>query len=68
MNHNLTRAEQVATEQANEMRRKLEHLTPAQMGWPGLTAEELIASEYQCWLEEEQRLERSGDFEAEAAR
>jgi hypothetical protein len=58
MNDNLSRAERHATEQANEMRRKLEHLTPAQMGWPGLTAEELIASEYRCWLDEELEEER----------
>jgi hypothetical protein len=35
------------------MARQLEHLTPAQLGFPGLTAEELIASEYQCWVNEE---------------
>jgi len=46
MNDNLTRAEQVATEQANEMRRNLEHSTLAELGWPVLTAEELIALEY----------------------
>ena len=51
MNDNLTRAEQVAIEQSNEMRRKLEHSTPAQLGWPDLTAEELIATEYQCSIE-----------------
>ena len=45
-NDNLTRAEQVATKQANEMRRKLEHSTPAELGWPSLAAEELIALEY----------------------
>jgi hypothetical protein len=53
MNDNLTRAERVATEQANEMRRQLEHSTPAELGWPGLTAEQLIAAEYKCWLVEE---------------
>ena len=51
MNDNLTRAEQVAIEQSNEMRRKLEDSTPAQLGWPDLTAEELIAAEYQCSLD-----------------
>jgi hypothetical protein len=43
----------LATEQASEMRRKLEHLTPAQLGFPGMTADELIASEYRCWLDAE---------------
>jgi hypothetical protein len=32
MNDNLTLAEQVATEQANEVRRKLEQSTPAEPG------------------------------------
>lgn len=45
-----SRAERVARDAAAEMRRQLEHCTPADMGWPALTAEELIASEYQCWL------------------
>jgi hypothetical protein len=53
---NMTRAEQAAREQANKMRRKIESgLTPAQMGWPNMTAEALIESEYQCWLLAEQR-------------
>ena len=43
---NLTRAEQVATEQADEMGRKLAQSTPAELGWPSLTAEEFIALEY----------------------
>jgi hypothetical protein len=48
------RAVRVADEQANEMRRKLEGgLTPAFIGWPGLTAEELIESEWRCWFSEE---------------
>jgi hypothetical protein len=42
----------LADEMAAQMRRNLEVLTPAQMGWPGLTAEELIAAERQCWLDE----------------
>jgi len=53
MNDNLSPAERMAAEQANEMGRKLEHCTPAQLGWPGSSAEELIASEYRCWLMEE---------------
>jgi hypothetical protein len=57
MTDNMTRAEQVAREQANEMRRKIESgLTPAQMGWPNMTAEAIIASEYQQWLLAEQRV------------
>ena len=46
--------EQVADEMADEMRRKLEAgLTPADMGWPDLTPEELVESERRSWLEEE---------------
>jgi hypothetical protein len=56
MTDNQTRAAAVAAEAANVMRRKLEHATPAELGWPGLTAEELIASEYRCWLGEEHRI------------
>ena len=55
MNDNRTRVERVADECAAQMRRKLEHLTPAQMGWPDMTAQELVAAEYQCWLQEELR-------------
>jgi len=55
MNDGLSPAERIAAEQANDVRRKLEHSTPAQLGWPGLSAEELIASEYRCWLTEEER-------------
>jgi hypothetical protein len=57
MTDNQTRAAAVAAEMADEMRRKLEYATPAELGWPNLTAEELIASEYQCWLIEEHRIE-----------
>jgi hypothetical protein len=33
------------------MRRKIESgLAPAQMGWPNMTVEALIESEYQQWL------------------
>jgi hypothetical protein len=55
MTDDQTRAAAVAAEMADEMRRKLEHAAPADLGWPGLSADELIASEYQCWLDEEQR-------------
>ncbi len=57
MNDNKTRAERHADECAAEMARKLEYFTPADMGWPHLTAEQLIASERKCWLEEEQRFD-----------
>jgi hypothetical protein len=50
------RAVRVADGQANEMRRKLEGgLTPALIGWPHLTAEELIESEWHCWFDQEMR-------------
>jgi hypothetical protein len=49
----LYRAALVAAEQAIEMARKLEDSTPAEMGWPELSPEELIASEFRCWLMEE---------------
>jgi hypothetical protein len=55
MNDNLTRAEQVAAECAAELRRKIQHLTPAElaeMGWPDMTVEEIIEAEYYCRLEE----------------
>jgi hypothetical protein len=42
----------LANEMADQMRRNLEVLTPAQMGWPHLTPEQLIESERQCWLDE----------------
>jgi hypothetical protein len=43
----------LADEMAAEMRRILDcGVTPAQMGWPGMTADELVISERQCWLED----------------
>jgi hypothetical protein len=45
-----------ADEAAAAMARKLEHTTPAEMGYGNMTPEELIASERQAWLEEEKRL------------
>ena len=48
------RAVITANEAAAEMRRKLEGgLTPAAMGWPHLTADELVASEWRCWFKQE---------------
>ena len=43
----------VADEMANAMRRKLHHATSEELGWPGMTSEELIASERISWLEEQ---------------
>jgi hypothetical protein len=53
MNDSLFRGAITAAEQAIEMARKLEHLTPEKMGWPGLSPAELVASEFRCWLMEE---------------
>jgi hypothetical protein len=58
MNDNMTRAERVAAECAAEMRRQLQYHTPAEMGFPDMTVEELVESEYRCWLAEETRLAR----------
>jgi hypothetical protein len=55
-NDNMTRAERLAAECAAEVRRKIQHLTPAElagMGWPDMTVEEVIEAEHYCWLEEE---------------
>jgi hypothetical protein len=43
------------------MRRDLEVLTPEEMGYDGITAEELIESERQCWLDEFCSLRREVD-------
>jgi hypothetical protein len=51
----LERAIDVATEQALELARKLEGNTPAELGFDGMTAEQLVASEWKCWFEEELR-------------
>jgi len=53
MNDDLFRAAMTAAEQAIEMARQLEHLTPEEMGWPCLSPEQLVASEFRCWLSEE---------------
>jgi len=53
MNDDLFRAARTAAEQAIGMAHQLEHLTPEEMGWFGLSPEELVASEFQCWLSEE---------------
>jgi hypothetical protein len=58
MNDNKTQAEQVADEMSRQMLRQLEHNTPAELGFPDMTADELVASEWRCWFEEEQRLNR----------
>jgi hypothetical protein len=49
-------AKAVADEAAAEMQRYIGDATPeeiAEMGWPGMTADELVASEWQCWFQEE---------------
>lgn len=47
----------IATECATAMARKLEHSTPEKMGYSDMTPEELIASEWRTWFEQElQRL------------
>jgi hypothetical protein len=48
MNDSLFHAARTAAEQAIEMARQLEHLTPEKMGWPDLSPEELVASEFRC--------------------
>jgi hypothetical protein len=40
---------------AAQMAAALEHATPEELGWRGLTPEELIASEWRSWFEEEIR-------------
>ena len=59
---NQTQAAAVAGEMASEMRHKLEHATPAELGWLRLTADELIAAEYQCPLGEEHTIEFGATF------
>ena len=57
MNDTRTAAERVGDAAASEMRRQLEDLTPEDLGYPGMTADELIASERQCWIDEETRID-----------
>lgn len=55
MNDN--RIQQVADDMAAEMRRKLDSgLTPADLGWPNMSANELVLSEWRAWVEEETRV------------
>jgi hypothetical protein len=58
MNEYETRAQKLADEMAAEMARKLQHSTPADMGWPDVTPEQLIEGERRCWLEDELRTYR----------
>ena len=51
-------AARVADDQAAEVRRQLEYITPEELGWPGMTADELVASEWKCWFDEELRVAR----------
>jgi hypothetical protein len=56
------KAMQVADEQAAELARQLEIATPTELGWPDMTAEELIESERRCWFEDVmQTVEREVD-------
>jgi hypothetical protein len=50
-----TPAFMVADECAAEMKRKLETLTPADMGFDDISAEELIHSKWKSWFDEESR-------------
>jgi hypothetical protein len=52
-NSDLYRATRQAAESAIEMARQLEHSTPANLGWPKLSPQELVAFEFRCWLSEE---------------
>ena len=52
---NERRAREVADEMAAQMAAALKHHTPEELGWQGLTPEELIESEWRCWFDEEMR-------------
>jgi hypothetical protein len=52
-----------ADEAAHEARENLETLTPEDLGYAGLTAEEVIASEWRCWFEGAWNLEHADDEE-----
>ena len=58
MNKYKKRAHALADEMAGEMARKLQHSTPAHMGFPNVTTEQLIEGERRCWLEHELRTYR----------
>jgi len=53
MKAELLRAAVAAAEQTSGMARQLEHLTTDEMGWLGPSPQELVASEFRCWLSEE---------------
>jgi hypothetical protein len=55
MTENERRARAVADEMAAQMAAALEQTTPEELGWRGVTREELIASEWTSWFEEEMR-------------
>ena len=42
-------------EKAAQMRERLKHTHPRLLGWPGLSPEQLIISEYHRWFQEELR-------------
>jgi hypothetical protein len=61
MNDNRTKAEQIADEAAAEIKRQLDMgCTPDDLGYPGMTADELIASEWKAWHAEEMREQIAG--------
>ena len=58
-------ATRIANEMAAEMRRKLEDATPEELGWPDMTPDELVAAEWRCWVEAEERRKATRNGEAE---
>ena len=55
----------VASKAAYEMAHKLDDNTPPDLGFDGLTAEQLVASERKCWFEKELRIMRDKEREIE---
>ncbi len=47
------RARQVANGKIEAMRLKLEDTTPEEMGWPDISPEDLVVSEWWCWYRDE---------------
>jgi hypothetical protein len=56
----LEAATRIADEMADEMRHKLQDATPEDLGYPGMTADELVASEWRCWFKQELAFEQGG--------
>jgi hypothetical protein len=55
----LRQAQSVANDMAAEMAPQTGRRDTAEMGWPDMTAEALIESEWLCWFEEELSIARS---------